>query len=813
MKRKSLRIVLLGFCAFALLTVMSPQITTAAPATFTVTNTNDSGAGSLRQAILDANANGNPADMDVIEFDIPGSDVHTISIQSDLPLASEKVTIDGYSQTGAQANTAVAPEPINSVIKIEIDGTNATIADGALNLQANESVIKGLSVYGASRINGGLEDFNVHLSGNDTKVLGCYIGLKADGMTAGEIDKNSVGIVSDGTNTSIGGINPGDRNILFNKSSIPQSASVAAKDGTTTIYGNYFGLAKDGTTDLSPEQANLNAYQGQFWIGVNIIDNSTATIGGSTSNKRNVISGNSTAIAINSTNFNIIQGNYIGTDYTGQVKPSISNGLGIVASVGANSIIGGVNAGEGNIIAGVKGSGVEIASMFLQALNFTVTPNKISILGNSIYDISPFDMLGIGDTNLGIDISRFFDTDGNFLPDQFQDRGPNSNDAGDVDTGANGEINYPVIKSAVQVGDQLTIKYDLDAADSPSNSYRVEFFANNNRTLFGNGPGETYVGFDTVSPGNDKTTVLTINGDFTHKSLSATTTAVDSSTSSGFGSTSEFSSNVSIGSISDFDADSISDTEEDAGPNNGDANADGTADRLQPTVTTFVNSANIYITLATEGCSENGTVSSIDLASLDRKDNGYAYPFGLTDFKLNCSRGDTVDVEIFIHTAIEPDNYLPRKFNSVTREFSDILGSTLAQVTVGDSSALKLSYSSTDGGRHDDDGEANGIIVDPVGLATEQPKTSTPGQLANTGITTVITTFLAGSILALVVYTYVDYRKHKKPLLAADIEAGAQDAKKYTYWHHLNVVSLPLAQYRLRVVIEEKRRKTVEEIV
>ncbi len=161
---------------------------------------------------------------------------------------------------------------------------------------------------------------------------------------------------------------------------------------------------------------------------------------------------------------------------------------------------------------------------------------------------------------------------------------------------------------------------------------------------------------------------------------------------------------------------------------------------------------------------------------------------------------------MFVHTSIEPDNYLPRKFNSVTGEFSDVLGSSLSQVTVGSSQALKLSYSSTDGGRHDDDGEVNGVIVDPVGLATEQPKTSMPGQLANTGIATVITTFLAGSIIASVAYTYIDYRNHKKPLIAADKEIGARDAKKYTYWHHLRVVSFPLAQYRLRVIIEEKKR-------
>ena len=92
----------------------------AAPATFSVTNTNDSGAGSLRQAITDANSNANAADMDVIEFNISGSEVHTIAINSDLPLVTEKVTINGYSQPGSSENTAASPNPLNSVIKIEL---------------------------------------------------------------------------------------------------------------------------------------------------------------------------------------------------------------------------------------------------------------------------------------------------------------------------------------------------------------------------------------------------------------------------------------------------------------------------------------------------------------------------------------------------------------------------------------------------------------------------------------------------------------------------------------------------------------------
>ena len=72
-------------------------------ATFTVINTSDSGAGSLRQAILDANASGAPPH--TIVFNITTSDpgfdlsVFTIKPLSPLPELRGGITVDGASQT------------------------------------------------------------------------------------------------------------------------------------------------------------------------------------------------------------------------------------------------------------------------------------------------------------------------------------------------------------------------------------------------------------------------------------------------------------------------------------------------------------------------------------------------------------------------------------------------------------------------------------------------------------------------------------------------------------------------------------------
>ena len=70
----------------SLSTVLLASTATLCAATFTVTNTSDSGPGSLRQAILDANALEGD---DLIRFNIPGPGVHTITPTSALPLMAE----------------------------------------------------------------------------------------------------------------------------------------------------------------------------------------------------------------------------------------------------------------------------------------------------------------------------------------------------------------------------------------------------------------------------------------------------------------------------------------------------------------------------------------------------------------------------------------------------------------------------------------------------------------------------------------------------------------------------------------------------
>src|SRR5437588_2023962 len=113
-------------CLFALLGAQS-----ARGASFVVTNTADSGAGSLRQAILDANASPGP---DTISFAIPGAGTHTIALLSALPFVSDPAVIDATTQPG------FAGMPL-----IELDGSSAGANANGLDVLA-DNAIRGLVI-------------------------------------------------------------------------------------------------------------------------------------------------------------------------------------------------------------------------------------------------------------------------------------------------------------------------------------------------------------------------------------------------------------------------------------------------------------------------------------------------------------------------------------------------------------------------------------------------------------------------------------------------------------------------------------------
>ena len=102
--------------------------------TFVVTNTEEIGAGSLRQAILDANATPNlPDSLDEIQFDIPGEGVKTIALSSALPAITDPVVIDGYTQPGASSSDTIPLIELNGANTLDFgDGSDSSSVSGLI---------------------------------------------------------------------------------------------------------------------------------------------------------------------------------------------------------------------------------------------------------------------------------------------------------------------------------------------------------------------------------------------------------------------------------------------------------------------------------------------------------------------------------------------------------------------------------------------------------------------------------------------------------------------------------------------------------
>lgn len=325
--------------------IVSPLPTLAA-----VTNTNDSGPGSFRQAILDANSN---PGLDTIDFDIPGSGPHIIQPLTALPEITDPVIIDGYTQTGAFEAT----ESTAASLKIILDGTNAGATAG-LVLASGSSTIRGLVIN-----NFQLAGITLSTNGGNT-IEGNYIGTDNSGTMG---NSNRWGIyVSNSSNNVFGGLTPDARNLI----SANREVGIQIDGGSyNTIIGNYVGIDVSGTFAVVDASSG---YSQQNGINVGGIGN---VVGGISSGARNIVSGNwNTGIMISnaSSTGNYVVGNYIGTNVDGDA--ALPNGQGILVDQASSNIIGGNNAGEGNLISGNINRGMQIGNF---AINNQVIGNFI----------------------------------------------------------------------------------------------------------------------------------------------------------------------------------------------------------------------------------------------------------------------------------------------------------------------------------------------------------------------------------------------------------------------------------------------------
>ena len=291
----------------------------ATAGTFTVTSTSDAGAGTLRQAILDANA---AAGADTIAFNITGSGVHTIALTTALPDITSPVTIDGYTQAGSSPNTLPIGQGLNTVLRIEITG-GASVGT-CFTVQASDTTIRGLAVNGCTTS----VDF---VSGSNVRVEGSFLGTDPAG-TQRLIDSGQEVIVGGAvTGGVVGGSTPASRNIL---TACGVAVSAPAGNVGAKVQGNLINLAAAGDALLTPPCPSST-----FPI---VLNGSGAQILG------NAIAGGSSGIFVSGSG-HTVRGNFIGTDATGTVAFGMSQSAMDVA--GTNHLIGGSAPGDGNVIA------------------------------------------------------------------------------------------------------------------------------------------------------------------------------------------------------------------------------------------------------------------------------------------------------------------------------------------------------------------------------------------------------------------------------------------------------------------------------
>jgi uncharacterized repeat protein (TIGR01451 family) len=427
--------------------------------TFVVNDTlDDTNPGSLRWAIGQANAG---TGGDTISFAIPGPGIHTISLSGTLPAINKPVTIDGTTQ-----------ESVQGVPQILLDGTNAGPGVDGLDITASHTSVLGLAIenFGGNGIK--------ITTGSNVAITGCFLGLNPAGPAFSGNDGDGI-LVTGGGSDQVGGTGPAERNVISGN----HGYGIEFAGNTTPIAG---GLIEG---NLVGTDASGTVKEGNFSGGIRIKDATSVTIGGA-GNAGNVVSGNlgNGIESFGNSSGLLIQGNAIGADHAGTLNlGNTGDGVHLFSS---QNMVGGPNAGDGNIIAHNgnpstgHGDGVSVL------LNF---------LGNAILSNSIFANSGMG-INLG--------------------------------GSANNRQPYPTLSAVSSGTTGTTVAGAMQGA--PNTVEQLQFFANDVADPSGFGQGQKYLAtipvktdsggnalIDTVLP------VTLLSGQF----LSATATDPNNNTS------------------------------------------------------------------------------------------------------------------------------------------------------------------------------------------------------------------------------------------------------------------------------------------
>jgi len=521
--------------------------------TYTVTTANDGGPGSLRQAILDANA---APGKDTINFNI-GSGAQTILLGSSLPPITDAVIIDGTTQpgfagfpiinldgdggagdgfrisaggslvqglvisnfSGAGIRLMIADSNIirGNYIGTDLSGASALPNGYGLILErSSQNIIGGTDPSGRNVISGN-KSLGVNIfQGNSNQLIGNYIGVNAAGTAA--LGNNNGISIGEGSNNVIGGPIPGARNVISGNLSVQVliSGSRVGPASGNRIEGNYIGTNALGTAALNSS-----------WDGVYIATATNNSVGGTAPGAGNLLSGNAAGVKITGGTGNLVAGNYIGTDSSGN-HPVGNSSDGVVIISASNTIIGGTNAAARNVISGnglrgiwiydsLGGTGNQVQGNYIGTQADGVSPLGNASHGILINNLAKGNTIGgqnagnviafnggagvandLYEYTLGNSIlSNSIFSNGGLGIDLFSD-GVTPNDAGDLNN--NGAQNFPILAAAQVTGGGTSIRGTLNSL--ANGSFRIEFFSSTACDSSGYGEGQTYIGATTVATDN-----------------------------------------------------------------------------------------------------------------------------------------------------------------------------------------------------------------------------------------------------------------------------------------------------------------------
>ncbi|MDB5310735.1 MAG: repeat-containing protein, partial [Gemmataceae bacterium] len=437
-------------------------------------------------------------------------------------------TIRGNGGNGVNLQNASRNTVANN--SILLNAQNGIFITAQVGTSA-DNVIRGnlISANGRTASVFNLGEFGIYLTGyrgtlTGTVIQGNRIGTDVTGTTA---DGNKLdGIFLDDTsNNTIGGTSPGDGNVISGNGQ--DGIDINGPDTSTSfnvIQGNNIGVDISGTKPL-----------GNASYGVGIFQYAQSNmVGGTVTGSANVIGANGSAgveivSAFNPSsnpNYpgainNVVAGNFIGTDASGE--RDLGNGQGgvVIGDGPANNTIGGLVPGAGNTIAFNTGNGI-YAGLFPGDANSGLVPGTgNAFLSNTIY----------GNRGLGIDLGP---NSGVVLNDSLGHSGPNNYQ------------NYPVLTSALTTSGTLAVTGLLTS--TPSTQFTVQFFANDTADQSGYGQGQRLLGTESVTTDATGTAPIvdTFNSGF---GVGQVVTAIATDPN---GNSSEFSADLPIQVLSGF---------------------------------------------------------------------------------------------------------------------------------------------------------------------------------------------------------------------------------------------------------------------